>query len=148
MQNYSLLPFLDCSCTCFQANAIPGRKQQSQAWICHQVPKPSSQVHKFPPSIILPPSILSPLKSPKVNIILGGVKKVKKSAGTSGSRHLACEHKARRTQCSVCNGGSVCIHGKVFASTANKNTYAKIAVVHHCVLTRDREVSAKSACNE
>ena len=33
----------------------------------------------------------------------------------------------------------------VFANTANKSSYAKIAVVHRCVLTTDREVSAKSA---
>ncbi len=34
----------------------------------------------------------------------------KKSVGSS--RHLSCEHKARKTQCGICHGGSVCQHGK------------------------------------
>ena len=35
-----------------------------------------------------------------------------KKKGLGGSRHLACDHKARRTQCALCNGGSVCSHGR------------------------------------
>ena len=42
----------------------------------------------------------------------GAVAKNKGGISKGGSRHLACEHKARRTQCAQCSGGSVCVHGR------------------------------------
>ena len=36
----------------------------------------------------------------------------KKKMSGGSSRHLSCDHKARRTQCGICHGGSVCQHGK------------------------------------
>ena len=51
-------------------------------------------------------------RKPRVLIAVAKQKSKKSAKSNSGSRHLPCEHKARRTQCAQCSGGSVCIHGR------------------------------------
>ena len=57
------------------------------------------------------------VSSPKANPIPLLMQKTvavkRRNKGSHGSsRHLPCDHKARRTQCAICSGGSVCAHGK------------------------------------
>ena len=106
-------------------------------WICHNLPKTSRQTHQQASSMILPSQILflnRHLKSASwmayrrwKRLLVVGIKLV------------STKHEGRNALCAM---------EAVFAYTANKSNYAKSVVVHHCVFTTDREVSAKIVMNK
>jgi hypothetical protein len=67
-----------------------------------QPSRPSSKGNPIPAAV--------PSQRPRIQFVRAP--SAQKCKGSNSSRHKSCEHKARRTQCAQCSGGSVCNHGR------------------------------------
>jgi len=75
--------------------------------IINPIPKPGQNIDSGPKAMSQLRKTSSSLNKSKT-----GPQQTIKKNDLASSRHLPCDHKARRTQCALCHGGSVCMHGR------------------------------------